>query len=447
MALPQTNRIRGIYTVTVTANNSCGTQSQTLTVEVGGDPPTTVLTVNQTQGCAPATMQFNDTGTGSTTRAWSFVGGSPAVSNAAQVSVNYTLPGTYTAQLITSNFWGADTATQLITIGAAPTAQIQSVLVDSFTVTCGAAVAGPAATYVWNFGDGTTASTPSATHNYTSPGTYDVYLAASNACGADTVWILVTISGPIPNATYTVVPNIGCAPLTVQFQDQSQPPATERLWTFVGGNPATSTAVNPMVTYTASGTYGARLIVRNVWGADTLFAASQVTVGSFPTAGFTYVVNNQIVTFTNTSVDENAVLWSFGDGTTSAQSDPSHTYLPGTYTVTLSASNDCGAALIEQTIVITSDAQNIDNQLDGKLTISPNPAQNEVRLSGQRAGRAYQVEVLDQAGRQVLATQLTCTSADRCGVVDVSGLPSGSYRIWVRDADGVVESAGLVIAR
>jgi PKD repeat protein len=65
-----------------------------------------------------------------------------------------------------------------------------------------------------------------------------------------------------------------------------------------------------------------------------------------PTADFTSVVNCLDVVFTDTSTDADGTivswLWDFGDGNTSTQQNPSHTYAAaGTYTVTLTVTDDC----------------------------------------------------------------------------------------------------------
>lgn len=60
-----------------------------------------------------------------------------------------------------------------------------------------------------------------------------------------------------------------CVGTTVQFSDLSTGNVTTRNWSFPGGNPSSSTAVNPSVTYPSSGTYNVSLTVGDGVSTDT----------------------------------------------------------------------------------------------------------------------------------------------------------------------------------
>ena len=71
-------------------------------------------------------------------------------------------------------------------------------------------------------------------------------------------------------------------------------------------------------------------------------------------AGFSNVVSNLTATFSNTSENASAYIWTFGDGESSAATDPMHTYLnAGTYAITLIAMNNCGADTFSQILVLS----------------------------------------------------------------------------------------------
>jgi hypothetical protein len=64
-----------------------------------------------------------------------------------------------------------------------------------------------------------------------------------------------------------------------------------------------------------------------------------------PTASFTYEADGRDVAFTSTSKNAKTFAWDFGDGQTSTEENPSHTYaVYGDYTVKLSVTGDGGEA-------------------------------------------------------------------------------------------------------
>jgi PKD repeat protein len=77
-----------------------------------------------------------------------------------------------------------------------------------------------------------------------------------------------------------------------------------------------------------------------------------------PTAAFSATVSGLDVTFSNTSSGATSYSWNFGDGSgTSTDENPSYTYgADGTYTVTLTATNEGGSDVAEQSVTVTAGA-------------------------------------------------------------------------------------------
>lgn len=158
-----------------------------------------------------------------------------------------------------------------------------------------------------------------------------------------------------PFSAFTVDTTSGCGPLTVQFTNQSSANATSWNWQFPGGTPSSSTAQSPTVIYNTPGNYSVTLTASNSAGSNTATQANYITVNTTPTAGFTSSVSGSTVAFANTSSNATSYSWNFGDGQTSNVTSPSHAYAnDGNYTVTLTATNQCGSTTLTKQVIITA---------------------------------------------------------------------------------------------
>ncbi len=204
----------------------------------------------------------------------------------------------------------------------------------------------------WDFGDGGTSSAQNPSYTYNTVGTYTVTLTVTGPGGSDTATKTdyITVS-TTPTADFVGSPTSGDAPLTVSFTDQSTGVPTSWSWDF--GDGGTSTAQNPSYTYNTAGTYTVTLTATNSCGSDTQTKVDYITVTeppcNAPVAAFTGSPTSGTaplsVSFTDQSTNNpTSWSWDFGDGGTSTAQNPSHTYNnAGTYTVTLTATNDCGS--------------------------------------------------------------------------------------------------------
>ena len=275
----------GTYTVSLTATNAGGSSTETRTnyITVTTPPPVAAFTANVTTGPAPLAVQFTDISTGSPT-SWLWNFGDGETSTAQNPIHTYTAPGTYTVSLTATNAGGSSTEikTDYITVTTPP-----SVAAFTANVTTGPAPlavqftdisTGSPTSWLWSFGDGETSTAQNPIHTYTTPGTYTVSLTATNAGGSstETRTNYITVTTPPPVAAFTANVTTGPAPLAVQFTDISTGSPTSWLWNF--GDGATSTAQNPIHTYTAPGTYTVSLTATNAGGSSTETRTGYITV-------------------------------------------------------------------------------------------------------------------------------------------------------------------------
>jgi PKD repeat protein len=86
---------------------------------------------------------------------------------------------------------------------------------------------------------------------------------------------LVSAQAPVAQFTANVV--AGCAPLDVQFQDQSTNNPTSWEWSFGNGQTSSGTPT-PTAQYNAPGMYNVTLIVKNASGGAAIRKDSFITV-------------------------------------------------------------------------------------------------------------------------------------------------------------------------
>ncbi|MDD1715708.1 MAG: PKD domain-containing protein, partial [Methanolinea sp.] len=143
---------------------------------------------------------------------------------------------------------------------------------------------------------------------------------------------------------------IGQVPLVVAFTDET--PGLPSGWYWDFGDGSNSTERNPVHTYVVPGDYTVTLTVHNAAQRDAAAYPSLITVQAPPEPAFTA---NQtcgpdplIIQFTDLSSGY-PVWWSwdFGDGGSSTDQNPVHTYpVAGTYSVTLTTGNAWGNSTI-----------------------------------------------------------------------------------------------------
>jgi len=258
-----------------------------------------VIQATPLTGTAPVTVQFSAaSSTGSISQyQWDFGDGSVAESSA--VSHEYTSAGTYTAKLTVTTSSGSSStatvsviATEPAVASTPPTAVISSSsaagpapLSVSFDAT-GSSASGSATItgYSWSFGDGTSATGASATHSFTSAGTYSTVLTVTDSNGLTSsastpVVVTAAAENVAPKAVISATPTSGSAPLTVTFDGSASSDSDGSIasytWQFGDGSSGSGKTVSH--TYTTEASFTATLQVTDNLGA-TATTSTAITV-------------------------------------------------------------------------------------------------------------------------------------------------------------------------
>ena len=134
-------------------------------------------------------------------------------------------------------------------------------------------------------------------------------------------------------------------------------------WSWSFGDGGTSTAQNLQHTYASAATYTVSLTVTDDRGGSNT-ATLSVTVAAAanidPVASFTFATTDLAATFTDGSSDSDGNIvsrsWIFGDGGASTAQNPTHSYAAaGTYTVSLTVTDDRGGSnVLSQSVTVTA---------------------------------------------------------------------------------------------
>jgi gliding motility-associated-like protein len=218
----------------------------------------------------------------------------------------------------------------------------------------------------WDFGDGQTyTGAVPPPHTYGQPGQYLVQLSLEESHCRDHFSASVQILPSEPVAEFSADKLTGCAPLCVQFTNNSSnvdlSTATFR-W-FFGERQGTSNALHPEYTFYEPGLYTVRLEVVSAQGMrDEVVKTSLIEVYPSPHAAFDVrpkevAIPDDPVFTTNLSHGAVEYRWDFGDGATSFEFQPVHAYRDtGEYDISLVAISDMGcrdSAVLERVVRVS----------------------------------------------------------------------------------------------
>ncbi len=165
-------------------------------------------------------------------------------------------------------------------------------------------------------------------------------IAATHGRGLFSTGVFAACAAPVAN--FTASATTICAGSSITLTDQSTNTPTSWSWTIQSGSPASSASQNPVVTYTAAGTFSVSLTATNGCGGNTINKASYITVNAKPTPVITASPSATICSGSNvtlTSSAGSAYNWAPGGQTTSSKIVA--VTATTTYTLTLTNSSGC----------------------------------------------------------------------------------------------------------
>ncbi|MFL5752650.1 MAG: PKD domain-containing protein [Bacteroidia bacterium] len=171
--------------------------------------------------------------------------------------------------------------------------------------------------------------------------------------------LLVLSSNTYGQVSFMASSTSGCKPLAVNFTNTSSV-GNYYVWQF--GNGDSSVLANPTYVFNYSGWANVQLNAFDTTGGGMNYLGSYNLPGGISIKGSSIGASGdtacpgEIIDF-YIYPSANTYSWDFGDGATSVQSSPNHTYgSPGTYTVSCIVNGYCGMETVAQNVVIMNGA-------------------------------------------------------------------------------------------
>lgn len=346
---PHTYSSTGTYKITLVAKNGECTSTAVKTIHIIDLEP--VLKVSAPVVCHGTALNFSLANTRDTawirSYTWKTGDGRSFTTASPDTTLVYAKNGTYEARLITTDINGCtDTSAGVQVVVQGPEADF----VFSPSTTCSgnkivfrdnSTVSGaPIQQWRWDFGDSTTEtlSKDSVVHIYHEGGRYMVQLEVTDENGCSDTKKAQTNPANIYDveAAFSTVDSMICPGAPIHWINESKGNNLAYHWDF--GDNTTGDKRVPDKTYLEEGTYTVSLKVESPLGCrDSITKEQYIKVGA-PHAKMDYADNNAscppfVVSVTNKSENYSKILWDFGDGTVSNNTDTArHVYtIPGNY--------------------------------------------------------------------------------------------------------------------
>ena len=335
----------GLYKITLWIKSGNHTDSVVKTdyIRVHQAPAVNFI-AGEVTGCNPFTVNFSDsskTNEGNIT-SWKWDFGDGLLSAQQHPAHTYSLAGNYSVTLKVTNSNGCAGTLRIpgyiqnSGMVAGFTSSIFAVCTPHKIVFHNTSTATGSFTSHWDFGDGTVAGINDPLHTYTAAGNYTVKLVVRNQYGCiDSQTSNVQVVLPV-SAAFTGDNLVSCTPpVSVNFTNQNLA-GNSYFWDF--GDSTSSALSNPVHNFADTGNYSIKLIVRNINGcSDSLKKDSFVKINK-PFFTFSNLPDSGCLPFSkslsvavSSSDTLTGYMWDFGDGSTSSQVAPQHTFTNSGY--------------------------------------------------------------------------------------------------------------------
>ncbi len=194
-------------------------------------------------------------------------------------------------------------------------------------------------------------------------------------------------------------------------------------------------AQQPSVVATQQGTY--QVYVQSLGGCYGYSNPVSLSIQPLAQAEFTYSISGNTVSFFQNATHTTGYAWNFGDGNTSNQANPVHTYAqPGIYQVSLTASNVCGPHTATKSFPIGN--LDLDPQdFPARFNVYPNPTDGPIHLKCEiPMASSLDIRLTNVLGALLYEENRELVSGELLVNIPDQSLPTGTYFITLKTAYG-----------
>lgn len=369
------------------------------------------------------------------------VSGNPVSSGFGPLQLVVPSEGIHTLFAVAEYASGSDTTSVNFYASGLPKIQLSQAVVQN-VATLAATVSSDTKDWFWNFGDSSSLdSNLIVDHSYSTNGSFTASFTATNQCGMITEEIGILIAIAAPSADILLSADTVCTNSFIDVLGQTPPNVLIEQWSWTfdsDANQDTATNIGPhQISWSSSGNKIIKLTVSNQGGSNTI--EKPILVVDNPTSLFVPTVEFLTVSFKNLSIGGFSYFWDFGDGNTSTDFEPIHTYaLEGTFQVTLTVTNFCGFITSDPIDISVITVNTSDPTWAKQVILYPNPTSHSffINLTSTSSVEDTQMEIWSTDGRVVDATNWQIRSGNQVYELPLEHLPRGMYSLVLKSSKG-----------
>lgn len=319
--------------------------------------PVAAFSLSQTEACTFVALSFmdqSDARSGQLTH-WEWDFGDGSLSYEQHPVHTYARQGVYPVSLVVKNEFGCQHETMVSEAIAirGPDARFQPL---GEVVACGPPLsvafegAATVGDHHWSFGDGQTSTEAAPVHTYTRNGSFSVMHVVEDGSNCrDTARMDHLVNIGISTLGLRLSDSVICEGDTLELEAISSS-SSQVNWSF--GDGGTAAGQKQLHSYSQAGTYEVVAHIADPGGCDARVTKS-VTVHARPKARFSLAGPDRgcqlpfEATFINQAEGASTYVWTFGDGASSEDVHPVHTYTRmDSFTVRLTAHSEAGCTAV-----------------------------------------------------------------------------------------------------